>query len=51
MQRTFNRVLSRDVMATMLVYLNKGMAAVMVYQNNSPGIELLFLCKQFLLFQ
>ena len=40
------RVFSRDVTAAMLVYLNKGMAAIMVYQTNPPGIEIYFYGNQ-----
>ena len=35
-------VLSRDVTAAMLVFQNKEMAAMMVYQTNPSGIELCF---------
>ena len=36
------RVFSRDVTAAMLVFQNKEMAAMMVYQTNPPGIALYF---------
>ena len=37
-------------MAAMLVYLNKGMAAMMVYQTNPPGIGLYFYANTFFCF-
>ena len=37
---TFNRVFSRDVTAAMLVSLNNGTAAMLLYASNPPGIEL-----------
>ena len=37
---TFNRVLSRDVTAAMLVSLNKGTAAMLVFPTNPLGIKL-----------
>ena len=40
---TKNRVFSHDIMAAMLMFQNKEMAAVMVYQTNPQGIELHFL--------
>ena len=40
--RERNRAFSYDVMAAMLVIQNKGMAAMVVYQINPPGIELFF---------
>ena len=42
-----NRAFSHDVTAAMLVFQNKEMAAMMVYQTSPPG----FVCKYFLLFQ
>ena len=33
------RAFSHDVTAAMLVFQNKGMAAMMVYQTNPPGID------------
>ena len=42
-----NRAFSHDVTTAMLVFQNKELAAMMVYQTNST----LFLCKYFLLFQ
>ena len=33
---------SRDVMAAMLVFLNNGTAAMLVYPTNPPGIELYY---------
>ena len=36
------RVFSRDVTAAMLVYLNNGTAAVLVYPTSPPGIELYY---------
>ena len=35
-----NRAFSRDVTETMLVYLNNGTAAMLLYPTNPPGIEL-----------
>ena len=46
-----NRAFSHDVTAAMLVFQNKEMAAVMVYQTNPPGIELYFSAKYFPFFQ
>ena len=45
------RAFSHDFTAAMLVFQNKGMAAMMMYQTNHPGIETLILCKCFPLFQ
>ena len=39
----FYRAFSHDVTAAMLVFQNKEMAAMMVYQTNPPGIGLYFL--------
>ena len=36
------RVFSRDVTAAMLVSLNNGTAAILVYPTNPPGIELYY---------
>ena len=36
----FYTAFSHDVTAAMLVFQNKEMAAMMVYQSNLPGIEL-----------
>ena len=36
------RSFSHDVTAAMLVYKNKGMAAILVYKANPQGIETLF---------
>ena len=41
---------SHDVTAAMLAFQNKGMAAMMVYQTNPPGIELYFYANTFLYF-
>ena len=45
------RLFSRDVTAAMLVYLNIGTAAMLVYPSNPPGIELYYRCEHFLLLQ
>ena len=45
-----DRAFSHDVMAAMLVFQDKGMAAMMVYQTNPPGIELYFYANTFLCF-
>ena len=45
-----NRGFSHDVTAAMLVFQNKGMAAMMVYQTNPPGIELYFYANTFFCF-
>ena len=45
-----NRAFSHDVTAAMLVFQNKGMAAMMVYQTNPPGIELYFYVNNFFCF-
>ena len=37
-----HRAFSHGVTAAMLVFQNKEMAAMMVYQTNPPGIELYF---------
>ena len=37
-----NWAFSHDVTAAMLVFQNKEIAAMMVYQTNPPGIELYF---------
>ena len=37
------RAFSHDVTAAMLVFQNKGMPAMMVYQTNPPGIEHFFM--------
>ena len=37
-----NRMFSRDVLAAMLMSLNKGMAAMLVSPTNSLGIELYY---------
>ena len=37
------RMLSRDVTAAMLVFLNNGTAAMLVYPTNPPGIDFYFL--------
>ena len=44
------RVFSRDVTAAMLVFLNKGTAAMLVSPTNSPGIELYSNAKVFFFF-
>ena len=44
------RALSHDVTAAMLVFQNKKMAAMMVYQTNPPEIELHFYANTFLCF-
>ena len=44
------RAFSHDVTAAMLVFQNKGMAAMMVYQTNPPGIELFFYANTFFCF-
>ena len=36
------RVISRDVTAAMLVFLNNGKAAMLVSPTNPPGIELYY---------
>ena len=41
---------SYDFTAVMLVFQNKGMADMMVYQTNPPGIELYFHANTFLCF-
>ena len=46
----FYRAYSHDVMAAILVFQNNKTAAMLVYQDNPVGIELSFLCKNFLLF-
>ena len=45
-----NRAFSHDVRAAMLVFQNKGMAAMMVYQTNPLGIELYFYASTFFCF-
>ena len=42
-----NRAFLHDVTAAMLLFQNKEMAAMMVYQTNSPGIELYFYANTF----
>ena len=44
-----NRAFSHDVTAAMLVFQDKGMAAIMVYQTNPLGLNSTF--TQILLFQ
>ena len=44
------RALSHDVTAAMLVFQNKEIAAMMVYQTNPPEIELHFYANTFLCF-
>ena len=46
-----HRAFSHDFTAAMLVFQNKEMAAMMVYQTNHPGIDLYFYAKYFPLFQ
>ena len=43
----FYRAFSHDVTAAMLVYRNKGTAAILVYQANPLGIELYFYANTF----
>ena len=45
-----NGAFSHDVMAAILVFQNKGMAAMMVYQTNPPGIDLYFYANTFFCF-
>ena len=45
-----HRAFSHDVTAAMLVFQNKEMAAMMVYQTNPPGIELYFYANTFFCF-
>ena len=45
-----NRAFSCDATAAMLVFQNKEMAAMMVYQTNPPGIELYFYANTFFCF-
>ena len=40
-----NRAFSRDVTETMLVYLNNGTEAMLLYPTNPPGIELYYHAK------
>ena len=44
------RSFSHDVTAAMLVYQNKGMAAILVYKANPLGIELYFYANTFFCF-
>ena len=46
----YNRAFSHDVTAAMLVFQNKEMPAMMVYQTNPPGIELYFYANTFFCF-
>ena len=48
---SFGIMFSHDVTAAMLVSQNKEMAAMLVSQTKPLGMEHLFLCKYFLLFQ
>ena len=41
---------SRDVTAAMLVSLNKGMAAMLMFPTNPPGIKLFYHAKFFFCF-
>ena len=45
-----NRAFSLDVTAVMLVFQNKEVAAMMVYQTNPVGSELYFYAKTFFFF-
>ena len=45
-----NRAFLRDVTAVMLVFQNKEMAAMMVYQTNPLGSELYFYANTFFFF-
>ena len=45
-----HRAFSHDVTAAMLVFQNKEMSAMMVYQTNPPGIELYFYANTFFCF-
>ena len=45
-----NRAFSLDVTAVLLVFQNKDMAAMMVYQTNPLGSERYFYAKTFLFF-
>ena len=44
------RSFSHDVTAAMLVYENKGMAAILVHKTNPQGIELYFYVNDFYCF-
>ena len=45
-----DRAFSHDVTAAMLVFQNKEMAAMMVYQTNPLGIDLYFYANTFFCF-
>ena len=45
------RAFSHNVTTSMLVFQNKEMAAMMVYQTNPPGIELYFYANTFFSFR
>ena len=49
-KQKMNRAFSHDVTAAKLVFQNKRMAAMMVYQTNPLGIELYFYANTFLYF-
>ena len=44
------RMLSRDVMAAVLVFLNNGTAAMLVYPTNPPGIDFYYPANAFFCF-
>ena len=47
----FDRALSHDVMAAILVFQNNETAAMLVYQTSPVGVGTFYLCKLLLLFQ